>query len=679
MKDAKRAISRAVLAASVAAAACLALAASGHAGREGAGAVPPTFARDIAPILYENCAACHHPGGSGPFSLLTFQDVRKRAREIVLVTERRYMPPWLPEPGHGDFAGERRLSDAEIALIKRWAEEGAAEGDVADLPAPPAFAAGWQLGQPDLVVKMPEAYTLPAEGSDVFRNFVIPIPVSSARYVRAVEILPGDKRLVHHANIVVDRNRVSRIRDERDPGPGFSGMDVSLESESFEPDSHFLFWKPGTTPWIEPDGMAWRLDPGTDLVLNMHLQPSGKPEPIQPAIGLYFTDRAPTAQPMLLQLEHDGAIDIPPGKADFVVTDELVLPVDVDLLGVYPHAHYLGRELEGTATLPDGTQRPLIRIPRWDLNWQAVYRYAAPVFLPKGTKISMRFTYDNSVANERNPSRPPRRVAAGDRAIDEMGHLWLQVLPRGPGDTRPALQEALMRRRLAKYPADFTAHFNLAAVLQSAGKLEEAVGHYRAALTARPDSAAAVNSLGTVFQQLGRLEEAVALYRRAVELSPRYANAHYNLGNSLLALNRPDEAAPHLAEVVRAHPDDAGAYTSLGTAYALQGDAAQAISAYERAIAINPEAADAYVSLGYVLSNTGDLAGAAKCLEQVVRLDPGNADAHNELGAIYGRQGDLARAAKQFEAALRADPAHEGARENLRRVQAMLGARGGAP
>ncbi|HXG67520.1 MAG TPA: hypothetical protein VNO70_20630, partial [Blastocatellia bacterium] len=186
------------------------------AGRAQSGSGSPgalTFNKDIAPIIFRSCAECHHPGGSAPFSLLTYQDVKKRASQIALVTRNRYMPPWLPEPGHGDFAGERRLSDAQIKLIQQWVEQGAAEGAPAELPPAPKFNEGWQLGQPDMVVKMPEPYTLPADGSDVFRNFVIPAPVSSTRYVKAVEILPGNKQIVHHANLLIDRSQSSRRRD----------------------------------------------------------------------------------------------------------------------------------------------------------------------------------------------------------------------------------------------------------------------------------------------------------------------------------------------------------------------------------------------------------------------------------------------------------------------------------
>ncbi len=615
--------------------AALALAAVAALASQDAGAPKPsptvTFTKQIAPIVFEKCASCHHPGGSGPFSLLTFEDVRKRAKLISSVTESRYMPPWLAEPGYGEFGDVRRLSDEQIAIIKRWVDEGAVEGAASDLPPVPKFNEGWQLGQPDLVIKMDRPYTLAAGGADVFRNFVLNVPITSTKYVRAVEILPGNKKLVHHANMLVDRSGALRRRDQQDPEVGFAGMDVAIESESFEPDSHFLFWKPGSVPQVEPDGMAWRLDPTDALVINMHMQPSGKPETIQASVGLYFTDTPPSRFPMLVQLEHDGAIDIPAGKADFLVSDDFTLPIDVDVLGVYPHAHYIGKDLQAYATLPDGTRQWLIWIKRWDLNWQAVYQYAKPVFLPKGTVVSMRYTYDNSATNPRNPNRPPKRVVSGDNSTDEMGHFWLQVLPRTPDDARIVLQEAVMRQRLRKYPADYSAHFNLGSVLQSTGKLDEAVEHYTAALAARPDSPTVLNSLGTAFQQANEVDAALAYYGRAVKLDPTYVDARYNLGNALLSLNRPAEAIEQLREVLRLRPNDANAYNSLGSAFVIQGNLAQAAPQYEQAIRLDPNNTDAHGNLGYVYAMSGQLAKAVAEYEQVLRLRPDDADARDAL------------------------------------------------
>jgi Flp pilus assembly protein TadD len=605
---------------------------------------PPTFTREVAPILFKNCAPCHHAGGPGPFSLLTFNDARRHARQIAKVTGRRYMPPWLPERGHGRFVGERHLSDSDIETLAAWAGAGAPEGDPRLLPPAPVFPEGWQLGTPDLVLRAPEPFVVPAEGSDVFWNLVLPSTVTRTRYVRAMEILPGNKRLVHHANVLLDSSGTARALDERTPGQGFPGMDLELASNRFEPDSHFLFWKPGTPALVEPPDMPWRLDPGTDVIFNMHLQPSGRPEPIQPAVGLYFTDTPATRVPMLLQLEHDGALDIPAGDSHFVVTDQLELPVAVQVLGVYPHAHYLGKTLEGTAQLPDGTTRWLIRIPNWDLNWQGVYRLAEPIALPKGAVLSMRWVFDNSPANERNPHTPPERVRGGNLATDEMAHLWVQVLPEKPDD-RVLLQEALMRARLRKYPGDFVALANLGSALQTEGRLDDAIACLRQAVDARPDHAVARNMLATALGAAGRIDEAIAEFERALRLDPRYVDAEYNLGTTLLAHNRPADAIPHLRRVVAGNAADAAALADLGVAYGMTGRFEQAVRA----------------------------------LEASLRLAPGNAQAHFNLGLIAARRGHAEAAVQHFEDALRLDPSNQETTSALAEARAALGRLKSAP
>ena len=550
-----------------------------------------TFNRDIAPIMFQACARCHRPGESGPFPLLTYADVKKHARQIEIVTRTRFMPPWLPERQSPSFSGELRLSDDQTALIKKWVDEGALEGDPRDLPAQPKFVEGWQLGKPDLVLKAARPFVLPVGGTDMYWNFIFPVPIEGTRWVKAVEIRPGDKRFVHHANILVDRQQNSR-KKEKEAGAGFEGMEIKIESETFDPDSHFLFWKPGTTPYVEPEGMALRLDKGTDLVLNVHLQPSGKPEIIEPTIGIYFTDRPATKFPMLLQLQNDAKLDIPAGDWNFVVTDDLTLPIDVDLLAIYPHAHYLGRDLTATATLPDGSVKTLIHIPQWDLNWQAVYRYEEPVFLPGGTTVRMRYVYDNSESNPLNPNHPPKRVQGGNRSKDEMAHFWMQVLPRNfdlqAGDPRMALQEALARHDVEKDPADFEAHYNLAAMLQARGNMDEAITHYEWAVRLRPQDATANNALGGALVASGQRERAVPYLRRAIEAAPDYFDAHYNLGNALASADDFAGAAQEFRNAVRLSPNDADAHANLGSALAELGQFAEAKNEFERALAINP-------------------------------------------------------------------------------------------
>ena len=550
-----------------------------------------TFNHDIAPIVYRYCSSCHRPGEAGPFPLLTYQDVKKHGRQIVAVTQSRFMPPWLPEPGELKFADERRLTDQQLATIRTWVEQGMLEGKATDLPPRPKFVEGWQLGQPDMILKAAKPYTLPATGTDQYWNFILPVPITETRWVRAVEIHPGDKRLVHHANILVDRYETSR-RMEKEPGAGFGGMEIRIDSEVFDPDSHFLFWKPGTAVSYEPDGMALRLDKGTDLVLNAHLQPSGREEPVQPSVGLYFTDKPATVHPMLLQMHNDAALDIPPGVKDFVVTDEFTLPLDVDLLAVYPHAHYLGKDMVATATLPDGRVETLIHIKRWDVNWQAVYRYESAVHLPKNTVLQMRYVYDNSEDNVENPNHPPARVVGGNLSTDEMAHLWLQVVPQNgsgqTGDPRMVLEEAWARHEVGRSPRSFEARYNLGEMLQARGALDEAIEQFQAAVAIRPKDAVANNALGGALLARGEVSGAIRCFKASLNSQPDYFDAHYNLGNALAAQEDFSGAEREFATAAKLNPADANAEANLGTALVQLGRLNEARSHYEAALRIDP-------------------------------------------------------------------------------------------
>jgi len=500
------------------------------------------FNHDIAPIIFKHCSSCHRPGETAPFSLLTYDEVKKRAKQIADVTRRRFMPPWLPE--NTGFADEQRLSNEEIEAISSWAASGASEGSGSITP--PVFTEGWQMGPPDLIVKAPHAYTLPASGPDVYWNFILTPDAKTTRYVRAIEIRPGVKKLVHHANLYVDRARSAR------EGPG---MDPVIERTAFDPDDgHFLFWKPGAVP--REEAFSWQLDPGNNLVLNVHMQPGGRSETIQPMVGLYFTDQKPQKFPLLIQLEHDGALNIPPGARDFTVSDDFKLPRDANVLAVYPHAHYLGHILEAYARLPSGERKTIIRITNWDPAWQSIYRFREPLFLPKDTVISMRYHYDNSGANVRNPNRPPKRVEAGNQATDEMGHLWLEILPAGPGDRRLEFEQALLLHRLEKYPDDFPALLHLGTVMLSRMNPGGALPMLQAAVKIDPGSAEAHNFLGSALASLGRTAEATEQFRMALALRPDYSNARLNLGNALVKAGKFDEAIGEYRRILQANPND---------------------------------------------------------------------------------------------------------------------------
>lgn len=665
--------------------------------------VSVTFTSDIAPIFVQACSPCHRPGGSAPFSLLSYDEARKRASQIVRVTTTGYMPPWLPAPGEIRFVGARRLDATEIERIRAWVAAGAPQGDPADMPPPARFSDGWDLGAPDLVIELPEPFLLPADGPDVFRNFVFSNPLQERRWVRAVEIRPGNRQVVHHANLLIDRTGASRRRDREDPGIGFEGMDLVIESEHFEPQGHFLFWKPGSPPDPGSEEMCWELDEDTDLVLNMHLQPSGKPERIQPSIGLYFSRHPPTRFPMLLQLEHDGALDIPAGATDFVVSDHLRLPVEVEILGLYPHAHYLGRRIEGSVILPDGKTRRLILIDQWNLDWQAVYKLEQPLRIPKGSILQMEISYDNSVNNPRNPNHPPRRVRAGNQSSDEMSHLWIQVLPPRRED-RLLLQIALMERRLEKYPDDFLAHANLGGALQLTGRLGEAIDHFRKAVRRHPSDATLLNNLGAALKEAGALEQAERWFERALQVRPDHPDAWYNLaqvyweqGRLRKAIDcfqqvlaaRPadlearrrlsylytetgdfDAAAVQLTELVRARPQEADLAADLGRVEALRGKLGAAAHWFEQAMRLKPDHAGALAGLAQIYAGSGDPDRAAQLLGRALRADPQNADLLNNLGTTLAALGRIDDAIKHFERALEVDPHHPQARANLARAKA---------
>ena len=572
------------------------------------------------------------------------------------------MPPWLPEAGYGHFAEERRLTGEEIRIIQEWVAQGAVEGNPAGLPPAPSFPDKWELGEPDLVLKMPKPYILPArgdQGRDVFRNFIVRVPVETTRYVRAIELRPGNPKIFHHANILVDRGGTSRSR-ETESGMGFEGMDLAIESESFDPDGYFLSWKPGSAPLPGTDGMSWRVDPGTDLILNLHMRPGGKPEVVQMSLGIYFADKPPTRFPMLLQLEHDTAIDIPPGAKDFVVKDDFTLPIDVQVLGVYPHAHYLGRDLQGYATLPDGKKKWLVWIKDWNFDWQGVLRYAEPVLLPMGSTIHMQWTYDNSSANLRNPNIPPRRVVAGNQATDEMGHLWLQVLPADDStlkvDPRLVLQEAIMRHRLLGDPDDYIACYNLGSVLQILGKLNESADQYRRVLHLRPDDPVARNSLGTVLKLQGKTEEAIQEYREVLRVQPGYSDAEFNLGRALLAQGKLEQAIASFDGVLRAHPENADAHHSRGLVLQLEGKTEEAIREYREVLRMQPGYSDAEYNLGRALLTQGKLEPAIASFDAVLRAHPGDADTHHSLGLALAGRGDILRAQNELEQATRLKP-----------------------
>lgn len=438
-------------------------------------AVPVTYTKHIAPILFENCATCHRPGEVAPFSLLTYADAKRRASQLAEVTESKYMPPWLPVDGHGEFAGSRKLTDSQIKMIRIWADAGAPEGNPADLPPPPKFVDGWALGEPDLIVKMPEKYSLRAEGKDVFRVFVIPLELAEDKYVTAVDYRPSNRKILHHALLFTDTAKQARKLDEQDKEPGYGqGRAGGL---GFLPSGGLGGWAPGVTPRHLPDGVARILHKGADLVVQVHFHPSGKVEEEQSQIGLYFAKKEP--QRLAFSLPKGmrrSQLDIAPGTKDFTLTDTFTLPLEAQLVGIFPHAHLLCKEIKVDATLPNGTKQPLIWIKDWDWNWQDEFHYDKVLKLPAGTRIDQKYVFDNSADNPRNPNNPPKRVTWGEQTADEMAiTFFLVTAPKdallfqlgggrrradagpvnpGNGAALDAVREALRRRTEEQKPAE---------------------------------------------------------------------------------------------------------------------------------------------------------------------------------------------------------------------------------
>lgn len=630
----------------------------------------PTFATDVAPLLAQHCVACHHADGIGPFPLVTYRDAQRRARQIAEVVETRFMPPWKPCPADSPaLQGDRTLDDATIATFVAWAAAGAPAGDLATVTPPALPTGGWALGPPDLEITFPEIFPLPAEGKDVFRNFVLPIPLAGRRFVRALEFRPGAARVIHHGTIAFDATGASRRRDAADPGPGFSAMELDTASN---PNGHIIGWTPGQVPYEAYPGTAFALHPGTDLVLQLHLLPSGKPEPVAPRIGLYFTSEPP-ARTGFVALLRATRIDIPAGAADYAVEESLVLPAPVEVLGLYPHAHYLGHDLRLTAELPDGTSRGLLHIPDWDFNWQSDYRYVVPLPLPAGTRLVMHYTYDNSAANPRNPHAPPERVRYGWSSLDEMGEVALQLLLHDRDDL-PKLEEAQSRYQLTSGDRTGLATYNLAHALDRQGRDEEAARVYREALRRDPQNGAALNNLAALQERHGDATGAATLYARALAADPTVSATRRNLAKLRQAAGQTAAAADLLRTGLDQHPEDLDLRLDLAALEMHQQHTA--VAADILAAGLTAQGADPrlQLQLGQALLFAGDLGSGTAHLTRALALpvlidgtvDPAataqwQAEAAFSLALLAQQQRDLPGLNHHLQETLTRVPAHRDA------------------
>jgi tetratricopeptide (TPR) repeat protein len=624
---------------------------------------PPTFSKNVAPILYARCVTCHQPDGDAPFSLVTYPEVKSHAKLIAELTAKRIMPPWKPAPDSPHFAGDRRLRNDEIDVIEQWVAGGTLEGEPKDLPPRPAASSGgWPWGEPDLVLAIPR-YMLRADGPDVFRNFVVTVPGRGTKYVRGLTFRPRS-RAVHHANIRVDPTTASRALDAADPAPGYEG--VILHSADF-PDGHFLGWTPGQTP-PPNDDLAWPLDGGSDLVVQLHMRPTGREESIAPLVGVYFTSTPPPRQPTIVRLGRQD-LSVPAGASRYQVSDSFVVPVDVQIVAVQPHAHYRARDLVTTATLPDGSKRMLLHITDWDFSWQDQYRLAEPMSLPAGTTLAMTFTFDNSAANPRNPSRPPARAEWGWRSSDEMADVWIQVLARNDRD-RATFTSAARRKMtsedavgsevlIARNPDYVSLRNDAALIYRELGRPDRALAHFAAVTSLQPQSPAAHYNEGVTLEILGRSDEALAAYREAIRLDTSYAPAHSALGNYYARAHQSDEAIGEYRAAIGADPTLAETRCNLARVLAEADRPSEAADEYRRALDLAPQSVACLVNYTWLLGAHRDAAirrpaEAVILGERAVAVTSrDSAEALDALAAAYASAGRFDEAVDAGSAAVR--------------------------
>jgi Tfp pilus assembly protein PilF len=606
---------------------------------------PPSisFTRDVQPIVRARCAPCHRPGGAAPFALDSYDDVTPRGAAIARAVDAGHMPPWLPEQGSETFVGARRLTADERNAILRWIGQGMVrdESSIANRVTP--VESPDSDGKPDLILDVDVPFAMPAEGPDVFRNFVLRVPLERPRYVRALRIEPGESRAVHHASLGVDRSRMARRLDDMTADPGFPGM---LSGGAASPPGHFIGWAPGRQTYRSPAGLSWRLDAGSDLVLQVHMMPTGAAEVVRPRVALFFTDEPPTARAVLVRLGSTD-IDIAAGAQRHAVEDTFELPVGVRVLSILPHAHYLAREIESVALLPDGHRVPLVTIRSWNFRWQDDYRYVVPLTLPASTRITTRVVYDNSSSNPAHPLASPQRVVYGPGAHNEMGDVWLQVVPDSAAEAA-RLERALAVREIAAQSngyrlASATAQdplprFTLATLYMQAGRLTEAVSELDRVIAQAPFLTIATYTRGVALQRAGRLTEAARDFRDALKSDPRYAEAEHALGHVRLAEGNRPEAERHFTTAVTLWPEFADGWNSLATLRATGDQIDDAVDAYRRALAVSPDHREALNNLGILLARRGQVTEAIALLERAVAAHPDDEASRQNLAAARARE-----------------------------------------
>ncbi|MEP7270683.1 MAG: hypothetical protein ABI882_04230 [Acidobacteriota bacterium] len=378
----------------------------------------PTFSQEIVRIFQKNCQTCHHVGDIAPFSLMTFADARPWSRSIREQVILHKMPPWKPTAGCGDFRETRGLTDDERAKIVAWVDGASPEGNPADLPVPLEFPDGWPLGEPDLVLSMNEDYT-PPTGGDIYRCFSLPVGLRGDRYVSAVDVRPGNRKIVHHMIGYLDPNGASVALDAADPGQGYT----CFGGPGFSATGILNAWAPGARAIDEGDGIGIKLPKNARVVLQLHYHPSYPAEKDRTQIGLYFA-RSPVKKELNFLPLENKTFSIPAGAKRHEVTESVTIPAlsvyDSHIVSIAPHMHLLGREIGVDITRPSSQPECLVKIEDWDFNWQTFYHFKQPIAAPGGSRLKLTSYYDNSSDNPRNPNLPPKLVKYGEQTTDEM-------------------------------------------------------------------------------------------------------------------------------------------------------------------------------------------------------------------------------------------------------------------
>lgn len=644
-----------------------------------------TWHGSIAQIVHRRCSTCHAIDPvTAPFPLISYHQVVKRAKQIQQVTGSGYMPPWLPHKSDYAFRNDRSLTPTEKQQLSEWLSSGTPLGIANNDQSESSIShqasstsSSWQSGKPDLILKLDAPFQLRADGNELFWNFVLPFPATGKKYVEAVEVQPGNSAAVHHIVGLIDRTGSSRRLSESRGGEGYEGMEFGVAEI---PTSPSILWSPGKAPTPAREGLSWAIDSQTDVVLQMHLFPTGKPERIAPQLGLYFAEHPPTRHAVSIMLEA-ADIDIPAGEADYAVHAEIKLPVEIELLSVYPHAHYLGKSVQCMATLPDGKKTTLLDIPNWDFNWQDEYQFQSKPLLPAGTTISMQWTYDNSAGNVRNPNSPPERVRLGNSSKDEMGSLMLHVLCKS-ADDQAKLDESRWLQKLQSMPRNTTANQNLGNLYESRGEFEKARKHYQTVVSVTPRDSIAHDNLACAYAALGDEKMAEHHFQRAIAFNPDNALARNNWGDFLMRTGRPDLAVRELQRSLEIWPEFPEARVNLGKVELQRGNVELAIRNFFTAIEQTPEYALAHFNLATVFMGQQRFAEAETTFRRALQIDPEFAEACNNLGIVLFQQDKLAEAATQFRRAIEIAPDYVNPRQNLQIVlqrMASKSSEGGAP